>query len=109
MHDFTSMISGSTAAPSAPVGMPRGECLQSALCRNVRRFAHERGMTFSELAKKAGVAKAQIYRVMSGQSSPSLEWIVRLARGLEVDALVLLSPSYELPSHMGAGYGAMGH
>ncbi|TPV97256.1 MAG: helix-turn-helix transcriptional regulator [Myxococcales bacterium FL481] len=110
MSDSSSPLFSSGCHSHSRVGSTRRENLQSHLCRNLRRLAHERQMTLSTLAEKAGVAKAQIYRVVSGQSSPSLDWIGRLARGLDVDAITLLTPSIELPSGpVASGYATMSH
>ncbi len=87
-----------TVLAAPPVGSvravgARGDELQAHLCRNIRRLANHRQVTLSAMADQAGVAKAQLYRVVSGQSSPSLDWIAKLARGLKIDPFSLLQPA----------------
>jgi DNA-binding phage protein len=46
----------------------------------------------NSLADFAGVSRAQMYNVLAGNSSPSLDWIAKVAAVLERDAWELLVP-----------------
>ena len=42
------------------------------------------------LAQRAHVSRAQLYAVLSANSSPSLDWLCRIAEALEVEPTDLL-------------------
>ncbi len=58
--------------------------------KNLSRFRKEKGLTQEDLVNKSGVGISQIRRYEAGKSSPTLEVITRLARGLgiSIDQLV---------------------
>jgi transcriptional regulator with XRE-family HTH domain len=69
-----------------------GSDLRSVFARNVRSSAEARGVSLNSLADFAGVSRAQMYNVLAGNSSPSLDWISKVAIVLECDAWELLVP-----------------
>ena len=69
-----------------------GVQLRSVFARNVRATAEARGLSLNGLADFAGVSRAQMYNVLAGNSSPSLDWISKVARVLEMEAWQLLMP-----------------
>ena len=66
--------------------------LRAVLATNVRVLAESRGMTLNALADFAGVSRSQLFNVLACASSPSLDWIARLALALEVEPWELLVP-----------------
>jgi len=64
--------------------------------RYIRQLREDRGLTQSELARRAGVAVDSVRRIERGQLSPSLKSVAKLAAGLEV-SLHSLFGGYEAP------------
>ena len=58
--------------------------------KNLAQFRKEKGLTQEDLVRKSGVAISQIRRYETDKSSPTLEVITRLAKGLgaSIDELV---------------------
>ena len=65
--------------------------IQRVLARNIRAFARKKKVTLTRLADFAGVGKSQLFRVLSGETSPSLRWIVKVADALDVEPWQLLA------------------
>lgn len=51
---------------------------------NVRRFVKKRRMSINRLADLAGLSRSSFYRVLNGESSPTLDTICSVADALEV-------------------------
>lgn len=51
---------------------------------NVRRLAKGQGLSINALADQSGVSRAQMFNVLRGNSSPSLDWISKVAPVLGV-------------------------
>ncbi|MFL5707352.1 MAG: helix-turn-helix domain-containing protein [Ktedonobacteraceae bacterium] len=51
----------------------------------VRRLRHDREMTQEQLAELADLSINSVSQIETGQASPSLETIVKLAKAFEVD------------------------
>lgn len=66
--------------------------LRAVFAKNVRATAEERGLSLNSLADFAGVSRAQMYNVLACNSSPSLDWIAKVAKVLELEAWQLLVP-----------------
>ncbi len=66
----------------------------TALQANLRKFREMRGMTQSEMGARANIAAASISHFETGQRTPSLETLVKLADSLNVtvDALLGRAP-----------------
>ena len=70
---------------------PQLEALRRrGLARNIRRAAHARGLGLNQLSDLAGVSRAQLYAVLGGKSSPSLEWLCKVADALDLHPSALL-------------------
>jgi transcriptional regulator with XRE-family HTH domain len=69
------------------------EPLQRRLIANIKRIAKRRGIVITNLPDRAGVSRSQFWRVLAEGSSPSLNWIERIAIGLGVDAVELFRPA----------------
>jgi transcriptional regulator with XRE-family HTH domain len=74
---------------SSPDGSP-----SLALQSNLRKFREMRRMTQAQMGAKAGIAAASISHFETGQRTPSLETLVKLADSLSVtlDALLGRAP-----------------
>lgn len=57
---------------------------------NVRRLAKGQGLSINALADRSGVSRAQMFNVLRGNSSPSLDWVSKVAPVLGVFAWELL-------------------
>ena len=66
----------------------------AALQANLRKFREMRGMTQAEMGARAGIAAASISHFETGQRTPALETLVKLADSLTVtvDALLGRAP-----------------
>ena len=67
-----------------------GDQLRAVFAKNVRNAAESRGLSLNSLADFAGVSRAQMYNVLAANSSPSLDWIAKVAKVLEVEPWQLL-------------------
>lgn len=67
-------------------------CLETRRCftENVRRLAKRQGLSINALADQSGVSRAQMFNVLRGNSSPSLDWVSKVAPVLGVFAWELL-------------------
>ncbi len=68
--------------------------LRSVFARNVRASAEARGLSLNSLADFAGVSRAQMYNVLAGNSSPSIDWMSKVAAVLELEVWQLLVPEH---------------
>lgn len=48
-------------------------------------LAATRGITLSHLPDRAGVTRSHFWNVMAGKKSPTLQWLGKLAKALDVD------------------------
>lgn len=69
--------------------------IRNAVARNIRSLADRRGIALNALADFAGVSRSQLFNVLAGASSPSIDWITRVATALGVEPWQLLAG--ELP------------
>jgi transcriptional regulator with XRE-family HTH domain len=60
------------------------------LALNLKAFREARGFTQSQLGARAGIGGASVSHFETGQRSPSLESLVKLAQALEVSTDALL-------------------
>jgi predicted transcriptional regulator len=67
-----------------------GDELRAVFAKNVRNAAETRGLSLNSLADFAGVSRAQMYNVLAGNSSPSLDWMAKVAKVLELEPWQLL-------------------
>ncbi|WP_034262784.1 helix-turn-helix domain-containing protein [Actinospica robiniae] len=64
----------------------------AAIAAALRRIREAAGMTLTELARRAGVAKSTLSQLESGQGNPSLETLWALCGALGVPVSSLLDP-----------------
>ena len=58
----------------------------------VREWRERRGLSYRELAERAGVALSTLYRIESGAASPTVTMLETLAGALAVRVRDLLGP-----------------
>lgn len=58
----------------------------------VREWRERRGMTYRGLATRAGIALSTLYRTESGQASPTVDLLTKLAAALDVDMVDFFPP-----------------
>ncbi len=66
--------------------------LREVIAHNLRRLCSARGMTLPMLADHAVVNTSYLYRVINCESSPTADWICKVAEVLEVEPFELLKP-----------------
>lgn len=59
--------------------------------QNVRRIRQEKGVTLEVLADEVGLAYTYVGQIERGRRNPTLDVVERLALGLDVSVLELLS------------------
>jgi transcriptional regulator with XRE-family HTH domain len=64
--------------------------MEKDLAANVRALRELRGLTQAELGSRAGIGAASVSHFETGQRTPSLESLVKLADALQVSVDVLL-------------------
>ena len=65
--------------------------LHRRLAANIRGIAQERQIALTHLPDRAGVTRSHFWAVLRGEKSPTLRWLERLAKALNVDAAELLA------------------
>ena len=63
---------------------------RKALAANIRRISKRRRVSLNALADLSDVSRSQLFAVLAGTSSPSLDWLARVADGLGVEPFELL-------------------
>jgi transcriptional regulator with XRE-family HTH domain len=82
------------------------EELHQVVAQNLRRVAQARGLPLNTLADLAGVSHSQLYALLAGRKSVTLEWLAKVADALEVEPWELLRPGGR--PRGGAGRGRSG-
>jgi DNA-binding phage protein len=62
------------------------------LARNVRATAKRKRVALTALADFAGVSRSQVFAVLKSATSPTLDWIAKVAKALDVEPWQLLAP-----------------
>lgn len=65
--------------------------IRTASMSPVRARAKSLGMPLSHIPDRAGVGRANFWVVLRGETSPTLGWLVKIAKSLECDVADLLS------------------
>ncbi len=68
------------------------EALHKRLRRNFQILANRKGLYLSHVPDRAGVSHTQFFKVLKGTSSPSLDYLAKLAAALDEDVSALLKP-----------------
>ena len=66
--------------------------INQRIARTLYQLRHERGLSPDELADRSGVSRAMVYRIESGNASPTAVVLNKLATGLGVLLPTLLGP-----------------
>jgi transcriptional regulator with XRE-family HTH domain len=56
----------------------------------IRQLAQERGLPLSHLPDRAGVTRSHFYEVLGARKSPTVTWLAKVARALDVDVADLV-------------------
>jgi DNA-binding phage protein len=66
--------------------------LRALVARNVRGAARRKRVALTALADFAGVSRSQVFAVLKTDTSPTLDWIAKVATALDVEPWQLLAP-----------------
>jgi transcriptional regulator with XRE-family HTH domain len=78
--------------------------LHERVTSRIRELAEERRISVTHLPDRAGVGRSHFWGVMGGRSSPTLEWLARVAAALEVDVGdLVVAPRKPGPTTAGSG------
>jgi transcriptional regulator with XRE-family HTH domain len=66
--------------------------LRALVARNVRLASKRKGIALTALADFAGVSRSQVFAVLKSATSPTLDWIAKVATALDVEPWQLLAP-----------------
>jgi transcriptional regulator with XRE-family HTH domain len=66
--------------------------LRAVLARNVRAAAKRKRVALTALADFAGVSRSQVFAVLKSATSPTLDWVAKIAAALDVEPWQLLAP-----------------
>lgn len=66
--------------------------LRTLVARNVRSAAKRKGVALTALADFAGVSRSQVFTVLKSATSPTLDWIAKVATALDLEPWQLLAP-----------------
>jgi len=58
--------------------------LTKTICKRIKKYRHDIGMTQEDLAEKVGVSRVYIGYVEQGRNTPSLEILEKIAKSLKV-------------------------
>jgi len=68
--------------------------LRAVVAENIRGAARRKKVTLNALADFATVSRAQMFNVLAGTSSPTTDWLAKVATALEVEPWQLLAPRF---------------
>lgn len=80
--------------------------LGGRIAASLRHERERRGLSVSELARRAGVAKATVSQLENGGGNPSVETLWALASAMEIPFAVLVDEGPRSPTLIRAGEGA---
>lgn len=66
------------------------DALQRRVVGRIRELAKRRAIVVTHLPDRAGVTRSHFWRVLNGGASPTLGWITKIAKALDVDPMELL-------------------
>lgn len=64
--------------------MRKNAKLTKTICKRIRKYRHDAGLTQEDLAEKVGVSRVYIGYVEQGRNTPSLEILGKIAKSLKV-------------------------
>jgi lambda repressor-like predicted transcriptional regulator len=65
--------------------------LRRLVARNIRAAAKRKPVALTALADFAGVSRSQVFTVLASSTSPTLDWIAKVANALDVEPWQLLA------------------
>ena len=66
--------------------------MRTLVARNVRVAAKRKRIALTALADFAGVSRSQMFAVLKSTTSPTLDWIAKVATALDAEPWQLLAP-----------------
>jgi len=63
--------------------------LQARMVAAVRAISKRRGITITHLPDRAAVSRSHFWEVLGGRTSPTLAWVTRIAKALDVKPIEL--------------------
>ena len=66
--------------------------LHRRVTRHIRDIAKARRIPLSHLPDRASISRSHFWEVMAGRKSPTLKWLGKVARKLNVDVSDLVEP-----------------
>lgn len=70
------------------------ETLVDQFITELRKAMDASGISASELARRAGVGRPYLHRVLSGDQNPSLDWVERVAKVLGMTVTIKRQKKY---------------
>ena len=61
------------------------DAVHRRIARNIRARAKVKNILITHLPDRAGVGRSSFFNVMSGESSPTVRWLVKIAQALDCD------------------------
>ena len=67
--------------------------ISDKICIKIKLERQKRGLSQEDFAEKAGLSRNAIWKIETGQVSPTLETLEKIAAGLEMEFLDLMDVS----------------
>lgn len=67
--------------------------ISNKICRKVKLERNKKGLSQQELAMTAGLNKNTIWKIETGQMSPTIQTLEKIANALELDFMTLMDVS----------------
>lgn len=67
--------------------------LRKLVARNIRAAARKKRLALTALADFAGTSRSQLFAVLALATSPTLDWLAKIAKALDVEPSELIAPS----------------
>lgn len=64
--------------------MRKNAKITKTICKRIRKYRHEAGLTQESLAEKVGVSRVYIGYVEQGRNTPTLDVLEKISRALKV-------------------------
>lgn len=64
--------------------------LTKLICKRIKKYRSDRGLTQEDLAEKVGVSRVYIGYVEQGRNTPSLETLEKIAKALKIKITEIL-------------------
>lgn len=66
--------------------------LRALVAKNIRVAARTKGVALNALADFAAVSRSQLFAILASETSPTLDWMAKIATALDVEPWQLLAP-----------------